>query len=83
MASKQRVICGLSVAAVWLAVIFLLPFWTLAGLVAASAGVCLYELCAMLKKGGYCLPFGNCWAQRCCGLPIHIAAGCRRCISWP
>lgn len=57
MASKQRVICGLSVAAVWLAVIFLLPFWTLAGLVAASAGVCLYELCAMLKKGGYCLPF--------------------------
>jgi CDP-diglyceride synthetase len=57
MASKQRVICGLSVAAVWLAVIFLLPFWTLSGLVAVSAGVCLYELCAMLKKGGYVLPF--------------------------
>lgn len=57
MASKQRVICGLSVAAVWLAVIFLLPFWTLASLVAVSAGVCLYELCAMLKKGGYVLPF--------------------------
>lgn len=56
MASKQRVICGLSVAAVWLTVIFLLPFWTLAGLVAVSAGVCLYELCAMLKKGGYALP---------------------------
>lgn len=57
MASKKRVICGLSVAAVWLTVIFLLPFWTLAGLVGLSAGVCLYELCAMLKKGGYALPF--------------------------
>jgi phosphatidate cytidylyltransferase len=56
MASKQRVICGLSVAAVWLAVIFLLPFGVLATLVGLSAGVCLYELCAMLKKGGYALP---------------------------
>lgn len=56
MASKQRVICGLSVAAVWLTVIFLLPFSVLAGLVGLSAGVCLYELCAMLKKGGYTLP---------------------------
>lgn len=56
MASKKRVICGLSVAAVWLTVIFLLPFGVLAGLVGLSAGVCLYELCAMLKKGGYTLP---------------------------
>ena len=56
MASKQRVICGLSVAAVWLTVIFLLPFGVLATLVGLSAGICLYELCAMLKKGGYALP---------------------------
>lgn len=57
MASKQRVICGLTVATIWLTVIFLLPFWTLAGLVGLSAGVCLYELSAMLKKSGYALPF--------------------------
>ncbi len=59
MASKQRVICGLSVAAVWLLAIFALPVWALAGLVALSAGVCLFELCAMLKKAGYGLPFGT------------------------
>ena len=54
----KRVVCGLSVAAVWLIAIFLLPVWALAGLVAASAGICLYELCAMLRKVGYALPFG-------------------------
>lgn len=59
MASKQRVICGLSVAAVWLLAIFALPVWALAGLVTLSAGVCLYELCAMLRKAGYALPFGS------------------------
>lgn len=59
MASKQRVICGLSVAAVWLLAIFALPIWALAVLVTLSAGVCLYELCAMLKKAGYALPFGS------------------------
>ncbi len=57
MVSKQRVICGLSVAAVWLLAIFVLPIWCLAGLVIASAGVCLYELCTMLKKAGYQMPF--------------------------
>ncbi len=57
MASKKRVICGLSVAAVWLTVIFALPVWALAGLVAISAGICLYELCTMLKQAGYELPF--------------------------
>lgn len=59
MASKQRVICGLSVAAVWLLAIFALPVWALAGLVTLSAGICLYELCAMLRKVGYTLPFGS------------------------
>lgn len=57
MASKKRVVCGLSVAAVWLAAIFLLPVWALAGVLAAGAIVCLYELCAMLKHRGYTLPF--------------------------
>lgn len=55
---KKRVVCGLCVAAVWLVAIFLLPIWALAGLIAVSAGVCLYELCAMLRKAGYALPFG-------------------------
>ncbi len=54
---KARVACGLCVAAVWLIAIFLLPIWALAGLVALSAMVCLYELCAMLRKVGYALPF--------------------------
>ena len=58
MASKQRVICGLSVAAVWLLAIFALPIWALATLVTLSAGICLFELSAMLKKAGYILPFG-------------------------
>ena len=57
MASKKRVLCGLGVAAVWLAAIFLLPVWALAGVLAAGAIVCLYELCAMLKHRGYVLPF--------------------------
>lgn len=57
MASKKRVICGLSVAAVWLAAIFLLPVWALAVALAGGALVCLYELCAMLRKVGYRLPF--------------------------
>lgn len=57
MASKKRVVCGLSVAAAWLAAIFLLPVWALAGVLAAGAIVCLYELCAMLKHRGYTLPF--------------------------
>lgn len=57
MVSKQRVICGLSVAAVWLIAIFLLPIWCLAGLLIAAAGICLYELCAMLRKAGYAVPF--------------------------
>ncbi|MEG2414717.1 MAG: phosphatidate cytidylyltransferase [Kiritimatiellia bacterium] len=56
MASKKRVICGLSVAAVWLLAIFVLPFCALAGLVMLSALVCVYEYCAMLKKAGYVVP---------------------------
>lgn len=59
MASKQRVICGLSVAAVWLVAIFALPVWALAGVLAAGAVVCLYELCSMLGKAGYKLPFAG------------------------
>lgn len=59
MASKKRVCCGLAVAAVWLIAIFALPPYILAGILALSAGVCLYELCAMLKKVGYALPFGE------------------------
>lgn len=59
MASKKRVICGLSVAVAWLLAIFALPVWVLGGLLAVSAGVCLYELCAMLRKAGYVLPFGT------------------------
>ncbi len=59
MASKKRVICGLSVAAAWLLAIFALPVWVLGGLLAVSAGICLYELCAMLRKAGYVLPFGT------------------------
>lgn len=59
MASKKRVICGLSVAAVWLVLIFTLPISVLALLLTVAAGVCLYELCAMLKKAGYALPFGT------------------------
>ena len=55
---KARVVCGLCVAAVWLIAIFLLPIWALAGLVGLSAIVCLYELCAMLRKAGYALPIG-------------------------
>ncbi len=57
MASKQRVICGLSVAAVWLTAIFLLPIWGLIGLVAISSIICLYEYCTMLKQKEYELPF--------------------------
>ncbi len=57
MASKKRVMCGLAVAAVWLIAIAYLPLWVLVGLIAISAGICLYELCTMLKKGGYELPF--------------------------
>lgn len=57
MASKKRVICGLSVAAVWLAAIFLLPTWGLALALMGGALVCLYELCAMLRKAGYRVPF--------------------------
>ncbi len=57
MASKKRVICGLLVASVWVIAITCLPVWVLSLLIALSAGVCLYELCAMLKKGGYELPF--------------------------
>ncbi len=59
MASKKRVICGLSVAAVWVIAITCLysHLWVLVGLIAGSAIVCLYELCSMLKKGGYDLPF--------------------------
>lgn len=56
---KARVVCGLCVAAVWLVAIFLLPIWALAGLVGLSSIVCLYELCAMLRKSGYALPFGS------------------------
>ncbi len=57
MVLKKRVVCGLSVAAVWLVAIMVLPVWVLVGLIAVSAGICLYELCAMLKKAGYELPF--------------------------
>lgn len=56
-AKAKRVACGLCVAAVWLAAIFLLPPWALAALLTVAAGICLYELCAMLKKVGYALPF--------------------------
>lgn len=57
MASKKRVICGLSVAAGWVIAIFLLPLSILGALICGAAIVCLYELCAMLKKKGYVLPF--------------------------
>lgn len=57
MASKKRVICGLSVAAVWLTAIFCLPVWGLIGLIAISSGICLYEYCTMLKQKEYELPF--------------------------
>lgn len=62
MASKQRVICGLSVAAVWLLAIFILPLVTnsylpLVAILCAASIVCLYELCTMLRKRGYKLPF--------------------------
>lgn len=59
MASKKRVICGLSVAAVWLVLIFTLPISVLALLITAATGMCLYELSSMLKKAGYALPFGT------------------------
>ncbi len=53
----KRIVCGLSVATLWLVAIAWLPIYVLAGLILLSAGICLYELCAMLKKGGYELPF--------------------------
>ncbi len=53
----KRVVCGLCVASVWIIAIVWLPIYILAGLIMLSAGICLYELCAMLKKGGYELPF--------------------------
>ncbi len=56
MASKKRVICGLSVAAGWVIAIFLLPLSILGALICGAALICLYELCAMLKKKGYVLP---------------------------
>lgn len=57
MASKKRVICGLSVATGWVIAIFLLPLSILAALICGAALICLYELSAMLKKKGYHLPF--------------------------
>ncbi|MDO5462067.1 MAG: phosphatidate cytidylyltransferase [bacterium] len=62
MASAKRVICGLSVAVVWLLAIFVLPLVTnsylpLVAILCAAAIICLFELCSMLKKKGYCLPF--------------------------
>jgi phosphatidate cytidylyltransferase len=64
MASKERVICGLSVAAAWLMAIFVLPlvtnsYFPLVAILCAAAIVCLYELTTMLKKKGYCLPFNT------------------------
>lgn len=52
-----RVVCGLTVAALWVAAIFLLPPWSLVILLAASALLCLFELRSMLKRVGYVLPF--------------------------
>jgi phosphatidate cytidylyltransferase len=64
MASKERVICGLSVAGVWLLAIFVLPlitnsYFPLVAVLCAATIVCLYELVTMLKKKGYVLPFNT------------------------
>lgn len=62
MASKKRVLCGLTVALVWLLAIFVLPAVTnsylpLVAILCGASVICLFELCSMLKKKGYKLPF--------------------------
>ena len=82
----KRVVCGLSVAAVWLLAIFALPVWVLSVLIMASAGVCMFELSAMLKQKGYLLPFGSLCAAAVVwfgfSYGVHVAGGDAMLLWW-